>query len=257
MIMTRSTLNRPSIVFLMIFSFCGFYPAIFADAGDELSNIDSVADHGAAAQIKLDEVESSNYAFGLGVGTLGVGAAFTINQSEQWKTRIQLNQLEKSYSYSNSDLRFDAKGKLSSVAGLFDYHPFAGNLKLTFGALLNNNKIAMNVLPGVTTSSYTFNGVNYSIDSASIDVKFNQFAPYLGFGFGNGFDNNDTLNFNLDFGVMFQGSPKLNFDVVGSSSIVNNPTFISNKAAEQNKINDNLKKFQYYPVLQFTVNYVF
>ena len=77
----------------------------------------------------------------------------------------------------------------------------------------------------------------------------NSVAPYLGIGYGNVWTKG--VNFYFDLGVMFQGSPKASLTANCGPSIAGTATCTAlqnDVAAEQQRLEDKLKKFKYFPV---------
>lgn len=73
-------------------------------------------------------------------------------------------------------------------------------------------------------------------------------APYLGVGYGN--VAGTGVNFYADFGLIFQGSPKATLTAnCGSLSAGACTTLRNEAAAEQARLEDELKRFKYYPVV--------
>jgi hypothetical protein len=88
-------------------------------------------------------------------------------------------------------------------------------------------------------------------------VDFNTLAPYVGIGWtSNKADRGWGVN--VDLGVMFQGSPNVNELYIddpwgiGSNDLVSD--FLED---ERQAIEDELDKYQYYPVASIAVTYKF
>ena len=86
--------------------------------------------------------------------------------------------------------------------------------------------------------------VNSKVDTLSGTVKPGRStAPYLGVGYGN--VSGTGVNFYTDFGIIFQGSPKASLSCSGLSA----GACATLVASEQTRVEDELKRFKYYPVL--------
>ena len=109
------------------------------------------------------------------------------------------------------------------------------------------------------TGGFIFNGNKYDVrgDSGGGSIAGTvkpgkSAAPYLGVGYGN--VSGMGVNFYADLGVMFQGSPKASLHAeCGSLSAAACASLQSQAAAEQGRIEDKLKNFKYYPVLNVGV----
>jgi hypothetical protein len=84
--------------------------------------------------------------------------------------------------------------------------------------------------------------------SVSGDVKSGRSAaPYLGVGYGN--VSGLGVNFYADLGIMFQGSPRARLTANCGGLSASGCTALQNEvAAEQQRLEDKLKDFKYYPV---------
>ena len=179
---------------------------------------------------------SSAHAAGVGVraGTTGIGGDVGFSVAPTLSARIGYSALSLNRDVSTDTVHYDGKLKLSNFNTFLDWSPL-GPLRLTGGFIFNGNKydvhgdsgggrIVGTVKPGKTA------------------------APYLGVGYGN--VSGMGVNFYADLGVMFQGSPKASLSAeCGALSAAACAALQSQAAAEQGRIEDKLKNFKYYPVL--------
>jgi hypothetical protein len=191
----------------------------------------------------------SAHAEGVGVraGTLGVGGDFGWHLAPTLNARLGYSAYSRDTSVTSTNVHYDGKLKLSNLPLLVDFSPF-GPFHLTAGIVGNNNKIDVTGTP--TGSSYTINGTPYTasqVGSLSGKIKLgNSVAPYFGIGWGN--VAGAGVNFYADLGVMYQGSPKTTLNVTCGSG-VNCTTLQNDVAAEQQALDDKVKKYKYYPVV--------
>jgi len=192
----------------------------------------------------------------LKVGTTGIGADVTVGVSEKLNARVGISGFSKTFSPNGEeedDENISIKLKLQTIPMLLDWHPRAGNFRTSIGFMLNNNKISLNAQPG---DQLDFNDVDYRVDSFSLDLSFNQFAPYLGIGYGNAAKEGRRFVFAFDLGVMFHGTPK-----VTAKAIASNPAQQSaldrDLEIEITDLRDDVKPFKFYPVLNLGMSYRF
>jgi hypothetical protein len=218
------------------------------------------ATHLAVAALTL--VAAPAFASGLGsldagvtVGTLGYGPQVgMVIVPDKFDARLNFGYLSHSYNTTSQSVAYSGHIKLNNLGLLGDWHPFAGSFRLTASAFYNGNKFDLSGKP--SAGSYTFNGNTYTADqvgSVTARVKFKSIAPYVGFGWG---DNSSSagLHFTSDFGVMYQGRPNATITATGALS---NPTLADDVHAAQSKLQSDLNKFQWYPVLQIGAVYRF
>jgi hypothetical protein len=189
----------------------------------------------------------SAQAFGLGarVGTTGLGADVGFGILPTLGGRIGFSALDVNTSVDTSDVRYDAKAKLQNINLFLDWSPL-GPFRITGGFMPNNNKVDLNGNPsggGSFPAGATLTG----------QVKPEKdFAPYLGIGYGNVWT--PGVNFYFDAGVMFQGSPQVTLNLnCGTANPAQCAAAQSQLAAEQQRVQDKLDKYKYYPVINLGI----
>lgn len=195
-------------------------------------------------------------AFGVGVkaGTTGVGGDVGFGLVPTLSARIGYSYLSFSTTIDDTDVKYDAKPKLSNGNLFLDWSPL-GPFRVTGGLIFNDNKISVTGTPSGGT--YTINDTVYSasdIGSLTGTIKSgNQAAPYLGIGYGN--VAGAGVNFYFDLGVMFQGSPKASLTATcgPTLSAAQCSQLQSNVVAEQTNLQDSVTRFKYYPVASIGV----
>lgn len=195
-------------------------------------------------------------AFGIGLkaGTTGVGADVGFDLVPTLSARIGYSYLSFSTTIDDTDVKYDAKPKLSNGNLFLDWSPL-GPFRITGGLILNDNKIDVTGTPSGGT--YTLNGTVYQasqVGSLTGTIKSgNQAAPYLGIGYGN--VAGAGVNFYFDLGVMFQGSPKASLTATCGASLSAGQCsqLQSNVLAEQTDLQNSVNRFKYYPVASIGV----
>jgi hypothetical protein len=181
----------------------------------------------------------SAHAFGIGVraGTTGLGADVAWDLAPTLSARLGYSGGKFGYDADTDQFSYDGDIKLSNVNALLDFAPLGPFFRISGGVIFNDNKF------DVRGTSSSFPGaITGSVKSGK------SAAPYLGIGFGR--VAGAGVNFYADLGVMFQGSPRatLNADCTGLSG-PQCTTLQNEAAAEQARLQDELKNFKYYPVL--------
>lgn len=196
---------------------------------------------------------------GLRVGTLGGGVELAHAFTEKMGFRVSANALNYNASETQESVDYDARLELRSGQLLFDWFPFSNNFRLSAGGVYNGNKFTLDGKPS-PGGTFTINGTSYSssnIGSLTGKVDFRKAAPYVGLGYGRPIGRG--LSFAGDLGVVFQGSPRSSLSVTcGAATPAPTCAQIqSDVAAEQNKFNDDMDKYRFFPVLSIGLAYVF
>lgn len=180
---------------------------------------------------------------GLRAGTTGLGADLGWGIAPTLGGRIGVAGGNFNADFDTGDVSYDAKVKLANVNLFLDWSPL-GPFRISAGFMPTNNKVDLTGQP----SSGSFAGT-----SVSGTVKPDKdFAPYLGVGYGNVWTKG--VNFYFDLGIMFQGSPQVSLNVnCGTASPAQCTAAQSQVAAEQQRVQDKLDKYKYYPVFNLGI----
>jgi hypothetical protein len=194
----------------------------------------------------LAAAAGSVQAAGVGVraGTTGLGADFGWDIAPTLGGRIGVSGMNFNTDFDTDTVNYDAKVKLANLNLFLDWSPL-GPFRITAGFVANNNKIDVN---GQPTSGGAFIPPGTSLTGTVKPDK--DFAPYLGVGYGNVWTAG--VNFYIDLGIMFQGSPQVSLSCqpAGSAQCAAAQSQI---AAEQQRVQNELDKFKYYPVLNLGI----
>lgn len=203
-------------------------------------------------------IDMGNVGVTASVGSTGLGLHASYPIASNLNARIGLNYLNYDRSGSTGDADYNFKMKLQTFDVMADYFPMENGFRATGGVVYNGNKINADMKPNNGTQ-YVINGTTYNAAQAGAingSVDFKKIAPYLGIGWGNAVKNKGW-GFSADLGIMFQGSPKTNLTNTGCQAPVNCAELARGIAVEKTKLNDELNKFDAYPVLRVGASYRF
>jgi hypothetical protein len=172
---------------------------------------------------------------GVRVGTTGLGADVAWSLAPTLSARLGYSGGNVNYNTSTSAVSYDGKVKISAGNALLDFSPL-GPFRITGGLMFSGTKY------DAVGNAGNGNTVNATVKPGKST------APYLGIGYGN--VSGTGVNFYADLGVIFQGTPKASVSVSCATPGSPSCTSLQNSAAaEQARIEDKLKDFKYYPVL--------
>jgi hypothetical protein len=191
-------------------------------------------------------------------GTLGGGVELSYALSQRAALRLDIDGYNYSRTVTQNNIQYDAKAKLQTGSLLGDWFPFAGNFRISLGAMYNGNKVTLKGKP--TGGTFTINGQPYNAaDIGSLDgqVDFKKAAPYFGIGYGRPI--NGGLSMIFDLGVLFQGSPKSKLSATcgPATPALTCSQLQSDTAAQQAELDDRMRKYKYYPVVSLGLAYTF
>lgn len=179
------------------------------------------------------------------LGTLGLGGRVTFAVADRVNLRGGLDFQPIEMSRDFSDVNYDLSLPSPSFSGLVDWHPGGSGFRLSGGASYFVNELE---LSGTPLTDVDIGGQSYTpsqIGSLVGSLGTSQFAPYVGIGWGDA--TGVGIGFTADLGVAVHGTPDVALRATGP--IGSNQTFQSNLEAELVDINDEVKSFKVYPVL--------
>jgi hypothetical protein len=199
---------------------------------------------------------ATNFAIGGRAATTGFGGDLTMRMTSWLNVRASANMFGYAYSDTYDGVSYDAELDLQSAGVLADFHPFHGSFRVSVGAYANGNGIDFT---GQPTQNVNIGGQSFTpaqVGTINGTVAFQEYAPYLGIGWGNAVGERKQLGFSLEVGVLFQGAPDV--EMVSQGGLLSNdPTLISEMESEEQAIESDLSGMEYYPVVAMGVSWAF
>lgn len=193
---------------------------------------------------------------GVKVGTLGLGAELTFKASNYLGARAGINILDWSIEETIDDIDYDASLDFFSLALLADYHPFGGIFRISVGVVVNDNEVSLSATPTdtVTMRSVTFTAAEVGTLSGS--VEFLPLSPYIGIGWSSNTSNAGGWGFNLDLGILYHGAPDIT-SYTASGTLSGTAQLETILDEQEAIIEDYFDKYTIYPVVSFSIQYLF
>ena len=196
-----------------------------------------------------------NFGVGVKAGTLGLGVEGTWRPLPYIDFRAGFNQYDYNDNGFYGGINYDAEISLDNyyVTGnlRFPLSPF----RLTGGLYSNGNEF--NAVSGDNGAIILIGGDPYSaaaVGTVSATAAFDSTSPYFGVGFD--FTLLGKVGMNLDFGVLWQGSPQISMATDGLLS--GDPTVEASLDAERAELENELGDYKAWPVvsLGFVFNFL-
>ncbi len=156
-------------------------------------------------------------AIGVKGGTLGGGVEVSKSLWGPFALRVAMNKLNYTLedSIPDKDMEYDMDINLSSWSAIIDYHPWHGVFRLS-GGIINNDNAFISTIQ--STKDYTAGGRTFTIEdqgALTATVDWDPMVPYVGIGWGDSTEKDKFFGVNVDFGAMFQNSPKVTLNGTG------------------------------------------
>lgn len=187
-------------------------------------------------------------------GTLGVGPGVAINLGTHFGLRADVEGLGFNGSASVDGGRYEGRVKLLQGGLYGDLFPFASSgFRLSAGVLINDDSFDGHAVPNALG--------NYVIGSTYVpavgpapeaNITLPRAMPYIGLGYGH---HRPARGFGLavDLGVAY-GRPRVAYSVPSIYQLFATP---QNIALEEQRLNDKVSGYRWYPVAQITLTYRF
>lgn len=190
------------------------------------------------------------------IGTLGPGLEGTIGLLDNLNVRAGANYFRLKHGGTVREIAYDFDVKLASIPILADWHPFNNEFRITGGVVYNRNMADIDATPNESKKIGDHEYTPEQMGELTGSVRFKNWAPYFGLGFGNAVLNAEkSWGFVFDIGVMWQGIPGVSLSSNGTMG--QNPLFKADLAKEEKEIQDKAEAFRFYPVLSFGISYQF
>ena len=184
------------------------------------------------------------------LGSLGLGVEGTFGLAEHFNARLGINKFDYDRTETIDDIEYDLDLEWQSISLLADWHPFGNSFRFTAGLMSNGNELS----GSSTGDNITIGDQVYPNVGLDAKLDFDATAPYLGVGWGNALAAGKGWGFNVDLGIMYQGSGNVTLTPTGAGAVLVTPEDL---ALEEQRFEDDIKNYKYYPVFSFGVSYKF
>ncbi|QNN68034.1 hypothetical protein H9L13_03780 [Sphingomonas lutea] len=200
-----------------------------------------------------DAGTTGSVSVGVTGGTLGIGPEVGFRFSDMFGVRGNVTFLSISQDAESDGVDYDGKLKLASGGLMLDVHPFGGGFRVSGGARINGNKVRLTATP---TEDVEIGDEVYTPEEIGVlsgNVKAKSFAPTLTLGYFGGATRG--LNFGIEAGGMFQGSPRVR-DLKTTGLLATDPDFQEELAREADELEDEVD-YKIFPIVQVSLGYRF
>lgn len=194
-------------------------------------------------------------------GTMGLGVGAALQLTGNINMRVGLNAYDYGIDIDDEGgLDYDGSLKLGSQYAMIDFYPSRkGKFHFSGGLYLNDNEIKGSA---TVLNDGTLIGESQALIGTQVGGKigFDNEAGYVGIGWGNTFSRG-MFNLGFDLGVVFQGSPKADLNVVLPPGVADqcmiDPMLFGcisddDIALEEQQVEDELSDYDVFPLVQVT-----
>ncbi|GMR17443.1 MAG: hypothetical protein BMS9Abin32_547 [Gammaproteobacteria bacterium] len=195
----------------------------------------------------------SNFWLGGKIGTLGIGLEATWRPVRWFDFRVGGNRFDYKETGSQAGVNYDATLKLNTYYATMNFRFPLSPFRITVGGYSNQNSIEMVSING---TSFDIGGTTFSaadVGTLRSETTFDSTSPYLGAGFD--FTMFGKLGLNMDFGVLWQGDPKVS--LTGDGLLASDPAFLAQLEIERSQLMNEVDALKAYPVVSIGINFNF
>jgi hypothetical protein len=222
--------------------------------------------------VSFGQGESPEIGIGAKFSTLGVGVEGGMSVTRRSNARVGFNFFNYSRTFHSRGISYNGDVDLRSLQITYDQY-LIGGLHVS-PSLLAYNGNQIDASAGVPAGqSFSLGGVRYFSGAANPIagtgvVHVRNVAPAVFLGMGNIVPRSGRhLGYNVEAGVVFQGTPTTKLSLTGTACAVSpttgclnagtDPTVQANVQSEQAKLNSDLEPLKYYPVLSVGISWKF
>lgn len=209
------------------------------------------------------QADAVNLAFGLH----GIAIEYYLGLSPKLNARFVLSDMPLDIDRNEDDATISVEYDRTNLGLLFDFRPMAGSFHLTTGIYVgdHNINVGAKVKDGYRyeLGDREFEGQNLSVTG---QIAFAKAAPYFGLGWGNA-TTSKGFTANFDIGVLYTGKASIDVGATGQvreygsgGSFIDaaqDPILQSELENERIDLEDDAKKLQLMPIIQFGIGYKF
>jgi hypothetical protein len=210
-------------------------------------------------------------AIGVKASTLGPGIELAMPVSSKSNVRAGFNVFDFGHTFNSGGIGYNGTLRMRSVETHYDWFPWGHSFHLSPGLMVyNGNKVTANANVPVG-QSFTLNNTDYT--SAAGDpvngngkLTFNKVAPTFLVGWGNLLPRSGRhISVPFEFGFAYVGTPQTTLNFGGSvcssgapcGTIASQPAVQTNILGQQQKINNDVSPFRFYPIVSIGFGYKF
>lgn len=179
---------------------------------------------------------------------------------------------------NGSSNNFDVTAKLLNYGVLADWHPFKGSFRFTAGAMKNGSELSLNALNNssdVNVGNCTYTSSTSNPLRVNGATHYRNLAPYAGLGWGGNLNGAPGFFATADVGVLIVGASNITLNASGQAvtksgpvtecgvpgvTVTNastDPNVQNQLAKDQRKLNDNVDRFNIFPMISVGIGWRF
>jgi len=203
---------------------------------------------------------------GLEAGSLGAGVQVGRRLTGDLTGRVGLFGYSYGLDFTAAGIDYSGHLALRHAVAMLDWHPAGKVFRLTVGLVGNDSELRGKASLRELADKYITDlppGVQLPDDLGTLNatVRGNSVAPYAGIGVGRGIGAKGRWGFSFDLGTYYQGTPEAKLrvstplpigDIPGAQEMLDEAI-----AMEQQKLQDVVSDYPWFPVVMLGVTYRF
>ena len=212
----------------------------------------------------------STAAIGLTLNTFGAGLEMAMPLAQQFNLRSIVNVVDYGYKFTSNGGDYNAEIHFHSAQMMVDWFPFYGGFHISPGIMAFNNKLAVQVR---VPAGQTYDFEDYELTSSQNDPIHGgatatyprRIAPVLMTGFTDILPRNGShFTAPFEIGVAYPGTAQITANLQGTTCKADGCSNIADDLdaqrllrQKQEDLNEEVKKFQIYPIVSMGLAFRF
>jgi hypothetical protein len=207
----------------------------------------------SAAAARLD---AEGVGLAVRAGSTGLGAEVTVGLAGPLSLRVGGSWLELNREFTRSGITFDGRARVAFGTAILDLRPGRGAFRISVGAFYNGTRAVGDSVGG----TIVLDGVPYDtrlVGTVHGEARGRDLAPYAGIGWGDALRGRSRIGFVADVGVVYWGRPNVSLVAVPANPALVPPGFYDDLEVERKKIEDDVSKYRFFPVVSLGLAFRF
>jgi hypothetical protein len=201
--------------------------------------------------------QAGDFSLGGTASTLGLGVEAGYAFNDRFGVRLGGYAFSIDDDGEESGIEYDGELDLSNLGAFVDWQPFAGAFRVSGGWFATDNTLDAVGKPG-PGGTYDIGGITFTeaeVGTLGGTGDLGSSAPFLGAGWVWG-KAEGGLAWSLDLGILFQDSPDIELTSTGGT-LSDEPALQAAMEQEEAELEDDVDKYDLYPVASFGVSWRF
>jgi len=202
--------------------------------------------------------QGAEVGLGIASGTLGTGPQLEVRLSDSIKVRADAALLRTDFleiDAESDDVFLDGAVRARSTGAMIDFYPTRSGLRLSGGLRYSAVRAKLKATPTTNVTIGTRTVTPIQIGTLSTDYRLRDWAPAATIGYAG--DLGGRLVASFEAGLLFHGAPHIRRLRSIGGTLSSDPGFAVDLDRERMLIENDVRDYKFYPIVQAGLSYRF